>query len=673
MTACDVGIEKKDSPIAQKGVLDLSQWNFQKDGTVELNGEYVFYWKQLLGPDLPDPQELGRNISYIPVPDVWKGHKIDGIPATGSGYATYHLRIILPEPLQPLSLKVTELQTSANIFINGRVVHSIGKVGKTPETSRPGLSPKVIKFTPAGTLIDAVFQVSNYSHRRGGIPEKIVVGTQVQLEQAGLKVLAYNVFILGGILMIGLYHIGIYVLRRNERSPLYFGLFCILIAFRLLTSGERYLLEIIPGIGWELFYKLEYMTFFLAVPVFVKFIRSVFPDKFPRTVTDILTMIGIGFAAAVVPFPARVYTHTLNVFHAYTLILFTYGIVTLVAASIKKDARAIIFLAGFFVLFMATLNDILFSENIINTAYLVHYGLFIFIFSQAFLLSMLHAKSFDTIEQQQDSLIRTNTALEKEIQDRKQADADVRVARKSADIANNAKSDFLASMSHELRTPLNHIIGFTELLLGEYFGTLNKTQDEYMRDVHGSSKHLLSLINDILDLSKIESGKLKLELTEVPLREVLQNSALMFREKTIKHSIDLSIQLDDIPEHLVGDERKIKQIVYNLLANAIKFTPDGGKVLLIARACPMDGQFQEGVEITISDTGVGIHSDDLVRIFSPFEQGVRTTARRFQGTGLGLSLTKQLVDLHGGTIWAESSGESEGASLHVVIPQRQGL
>ena len=191
------------------------------------------------------------------VPGHWNGAKIDGFPIQGRGYSTYHLRIILPEPALPLALKVNELQTSANIYIDGRKLHSIGTVGTTPETSKPGLSPSIINLAPVGTLIDAVFQVSNYFHRRGGLPEKIVLGTLDQLQKADVTAMAYSMFILGGILIIGLYHLGFYAFRRNERSPLYFGMFCILIALRLLTSGERYLLDIAPAIPWEVFYKFR--------------------------------------------------------------------------------------------------------------------------------------------------------------------------------------------------------------------------------------------------------------------------------------------------------------------------------------------------------------------------------------------------------------------------------
>jgi signal transduction histidine kinase len=269
------------------------------------------------------------------------------------------------------------------------------------------------------------------------------------------------------------------------------------------------------------------------------------------------------------------------------------------------------------------------------------------------------------------------------------------VAKEVAETANRAKSEFLANMSHELRTPMNHIIGFTELVVDKKFGDLNGSQVEYLGDVLDSSKHLLSLINDILDLSKVEAGKLKLELSDINLESLLESSLVMFKEKSFKHGIDLSIVTDQIPETITADERKLKQIFYNLLSNAMKFTPDGGKVLLIARTvdCVVrpglrcgdpedlriiedqidigeapDVEFRGCVEFSVSDSGIGIKLEHQENIFNPFEQADGSSSRKYQGTGLGLSLTKNLVELHGGKVWVESKGEGKGATFNFIIP-----
>jgi signal transduction histidine kinase len=268
-------------------------------------------------------------------------------------------------------------------------------------------------------------------------------------------------------------------------------------------------------------------------------------------------------------------------------------------------------------------------------------------------------------------------------------DQAVRLA-KEAQAANIAKSEFLANMSHELRTPLNHIIGFTELVLDDSAGALNHVQKEYLNDVLQSSQHLLSLINDILDLSKVESGRLELSVSNVDLKKLLEGSLIMFKEKSIKHRIRLSSDTDGIPSTVAADERKLKQILYNLLSNAVKFTPDGGAVKLFALPVsrengkfvkknsrrifiPSDVQDRVAestsyVMISVEDTGIGIDREHHKRIFDPFVQVESASNRRFQGTGLGLSLTRRLVELHNGGIWVESDGDDKGSIFNVIIP-----
>ncbi len=288
---------------------------------------------------------------------------------------------------------------------------------------------------------------------------------------------------------------------------------------------------------------------------------------------------------------------------------------------------------------------------------------FLVVFAYAYTFETLREKAQDKLISKNAELARKNDLLNREVIVRQQAELGIRRAKEEAETANRAKSEFLANMSHELRTPLNHIIGFTEIIVDKRFGELNTRQQTYLNNVLQSGRHLLSLVNDILDLSKVEAGKLVLEPGPVNLRHLLQNSLVMVKEKAAKHGIRLSLDVNGIPDSITADERKLKQILYNLLSNAVKFTPDRGSVQCEARLADGNGN----IEISVADTGIGIQPDNLKRIFDPFEQVDGSSSRRFEGTGLGLSLTQKFVELHGGRIWAESDGVGKGAAFRFTI------
>jgi len=233
------------------------------------------------------------------------------------------------------------------------------------------------------------------------------------------------------------------------------------------------------------------------------------------------------------------------------------------------------------------------------------------------------------------------------------------------------KSEFLANMSHELRTPLNAIIGFSEVLEDGLYGALNERQKTYALHIYNAGKHLLSLINDILDLSKVEAGKMEVEVSRFPIRAALDSSIVMLKEKALKHGLALSIEIDPEADiHIEADERKIKQILFNLMSNAVKFTPDGGRVTVRVRMAVFqneDGE-QRMLEVSIEDTGIGIKEEDLPRLFGEFTQLHQSVlTKKFEGTGLGLALTKRLVELHHGSIGAESE-YGKGSRFYFTLP-----
>jgi PAS domain S-box-containing protein len=417
-SACLNDSPRKIAPRAVKGVLDLTDWDFKYDGPVGLIGEYEFYWKQHLSPSdfskAPVPEKTG----FIELPGYWKDEEIEGVKHPADGYATYRLNIRLKDQKERLALRIMEVSVAYSLYINGKYATSLGIAGEKRETTVPRQLYRVVDFEPETKRIELIMQVSNFHHRRGGGPwEVIKLGTENEIREISERRISLDLFLFGSILIMALYHLGLFLFRRKDRSPLFFSIFCFLIASRLLTTGGRYLAHYFPNLSWELLIKFEFLSFYLAVPAFALFMHSIFPE-FSKRFLRLIELLGIAFSGIVVFTPARFYTYTVNPYEVVTLVLLTYSLYVIIVSLAHKNIEALVFLVGFVILSITTINDMLHVDEIIQTGFFAPFGLFAFILSQAFLLSYRFSTAMATVETQRKELRDTLESYKTEIVER---------------------------------------------------------------------------------------------------------------------------------------------------------------------------------------------------------------------------------------------------------------
>ncbi len=395
-----------EPPPIQKGVLDLREWKFQRNGPVALDGQWQFYWRQFISPGSFSGAIPPATPDYLTVPYVWNGHRVNGQQLGGAGYATYRLYIRLPATPRPLGLHMLDAATACRAYANGQLVYQAGTPGMSLGQSSPSFLPTVINLPSQGNDIDLVLHVSNYHHRQGGLWDRITLGDPAQLHKIREKRIAYNMILFGSLLLAGIYHLGLYLLRRHDLSPLYFGLGCLAILLRTMTTGERFIVQLFPAFPFELLSKMEYLGFYLAIGCFALFGQSLFPRESDRNTIRLFSGAAVGFSVLVLLTPLRFYSYSTPAYEVVTILALIYGFVIMGRAVLNKRPGAGLFLISFIILSATAVNDILYSRQFIHSAYIVQLGLVAFILAQTFLLATRFSNSINTVEVQQLQLRR---------------------------------------------------------------------------------------------------------------------------------------------------------------------------------------------------------------------------------------------------------------------------
>ncbi len=432
-----------DSPEAKNGVLDLHQWNFDQDGPVELTGEWEFYWSAHLAPedfaDSAKPQTTG----LIKMPSVWNGYAVAGKKLTGDGFATLRLKVILGDGPNSMALKIMELMTACTVYVNGKTVATVGYPGRDKQSSIPDWRPLVLDFDTTANPLEVILHISNFHHREGGIDRPILLGEESQIREIVVKKRGFELFLVGSLFIMGLYHIGLWTLRRKDRSTVIFGIFCFNLTLYALFTGEMHFVHLFPNASWQLVMKLIYSSFYIGVPLFFMFIYSLYPQETNMRYVRIVQLLCILFTALLVFSPTKVFLPTVRIYHLICLAQGFYITYVLISAYRRRREGVGMFFLGFTVLFATVINDILHSNRLIVTTELAPFGLFVFLFSQAFLLSQRFSGAFSTVERQREVLSQTNRAYRQEIVEHKKAQSELVMVQSRLE-------ELVAERTHEL-------------------------------------------------------------------------------------------------------------------------------------------------------------------------------------------------------------------------------
>ncbi|WP_248929195.1 sensor histidine kinase [Paenibacillus hamazuiensis] len=654
-----------EAPKAGAGSIDLTGWNWEQNGIVALDGEWEFYWNRLLGPEASLPPGERPAVRDMPVP--WNQAKENGEKLPASGFATYrlHVRTDGGEPM--LALKLPPIETAYKLWVDGRLVAQGGRVGTTAAEAVPHYAPEVVAFVPEKPAFTLTLQVSNFDHRRGGLWNSVFLGTIQGVEAFAHRKLALDVFLAGCLLIMGMYHLGIYWLRKQDRSALFFGLFCLLMSVRSVLVGEMAVYQFDPDLPWKLLIRVEYLTMICGVPLSVLFVRSLYTREISRRVLTGILWVGGAFAvcAVLAPFPFAAYL--VPPYQAIVVAASAYVLYAIVLAACRKRDGAVVAFIGVAAFVFTVIYDILYYNLLSSRGNLVPAGLIVFILATSLIISIRSAKAFRQVEIISRELQELNSGLEQKVKERtlalERSNQSLEQMYEELGRLENSRRQLLSNISHDLGTPMTLIQGYVEALM-DGVASDPEQKHRYLRLIHTRIIGLNRLIQDLFQLSKLEARQISFNVQEMPVREYIRLVAERYELEVKEAGLHFELHISSA-EELQGtvkiDLDRMDQVYTNLIYNALKHTPAGGTIRLVYEA-------EHHLIVTkIHDNGAGIAQEDLPYIFDRFYKKDKSRNSAGGGSGLGLSIAREIVEFHGGKIWAESR-VGQGTTVCFMLP-----
>ncbi|MDP5275294.1 hybrid sensor histidine kinase/response regulator [Chengkuizengella axinellae] len=621
----------QSTPMAENGVLNLSEWDFEEGGNIPLDGEWEFYPYQAFEPIDFEESKQGELKPYIvPVPvQYWTSYDLDGETMDAIGVATYRLKINMEGKNQTFGFK-TDILHGTKLFVNGELI------GDNPISS-PRI-PYVRYATMHSGINEIILQVENKAFALGGgIYISLNFGTQEEISSLRDSLVMNNWITISIFLIMGLYFIGLYGQWNKDSFLLFFSIYCLAMAVYYAVNGEGVWFMVFPDTPIWLMPRLRYVSFMAAHLSLILYIYTYFKHVSSKRLVWVVVSLGLGIIIYEILFPRNIPSWMLITTYVYMFFSMAYGTYVMCVAFLKKMEGAVYLIVGSLTMSIPMLKQY-FSVTAGVKKFVLSFPLepFILLLMFALLMSLRYSNAFKRNKQLSEELLKVD----------------------------EVKDEFLAKTSHELRTPLHGIINISSFLLEEERGSKSKKYSENLSLIHDTSLKLSNLVNDLIDVTRLRNGEFRLQSTTVDLKVSAQIVLDVLAFEVKGKPIQLISKIED-SVFVVADENRLRQILYNLIHNAIKHT-EHGEIIISSK------QVNDIVYLYVKDTGIGIPEDKKDEIFGYFEQLDKLSPQNgYQSMGLGLYISRQLIHKMSGEIWVDWSEVGQGTRVAFTLPKTE--
>jgi len=664
LAGCAAG-EKTDKsvPAATNGVIDLTEWSWEDDGLAALDGQWSFLRVRADGK----PSPIGEKTT-MEVPGTWGSLGTgDGSPVEDAGLNEYGLTI-RHRSEKMLALRLPNISTAYELYVNGELAAARGRPDIDAAGTIPYQLPASVFFGARGDRTELRLIVANYDHRNGGIRTPILIGTPELVQKLQTRRAAQELVVLGCLIMIGFYHVGLFLLRRKDFANVLFAMLCLFVGLRMGVIGEGFAVQLF-GLGWTAAIRLEYISLVMAAWSGFAYFRAIYPVEFGRLATRASGVCAAALISIVLIADTRLFSSWIGAYQLYILAFSGLALVGLVMARLRKREGAGLSLLGVAGLVATIVNDIFFYNGWSRSVDLLPFGLLFLIAMNSFIISLRSSRTYERAETMSSQLKEWNNSLEAKIEERteqlQRSYQTLEQAKTDLERMEQSRTQLVSNISHDLRTPMTLLRGYLEALRDNVISEPVQ-RDKTIRAMLTKVEGLNSLIQDLFDLSMLEARRVELEPENMTLScwkdRLWEQYGLEMQGKGIRFACGLATEQDGETSVTI-DARRMDRVFANLLYNAMRFTPEGGTIR-VTMGTSSDGSH---ADIRVSDSGTGIEPSDLPHIFERYYRKENSRSSDSGGSGLGLAIAKETVELHGGNIEAWNSDEG-GTVFRLRIP-----